>query len=554
MSFVTGTAANFRALLDALDAFLTDQGHAWGLVFSGDGNGVMSGWEGGASSVHETITVTMLDSLDFDVVGSVTGHIGYGTVGSPFSSAYVGFSIEAGSQDFQAGDAWTLSTSPAWTQKRRDLLDEISTTGTGLTGNNSFHRLADGILDKVTGGEGTVYYSDSASLPIDLVFEHESPITVVEYGIVLPALNAYPTSWTLDYWEESSGSWVTADSQSSYAWSPYVAGTIEVFTLAASKTAARWRIQVTARFSTGIEISQILFRSTNGGYNRLEETVVWQMPGDDGTRTALFGLRPLQRADQDYFTWELFTMDSWSATAELADQTNLERNAYLPVWNDPMDYWFSARGSHVRGVVKVGTQYESFGCGFLDPWFPPNEWPLPMFLGCSLTKNSASGVYTGPSNTSSLRHSVATRSHSSYVIPGAIPAVSGSPTLWDQLAHSNMQLRVRLFDGTYRGFYANNDGSFTSIGLESAPVPPGYVLPYYRGFQSVALSLDDQPILWDVIIGTLTDMLGELPGVKAVSGDSVSAETIVRRGAIDYLVVPDIFRSGFSDFYAFALD
>jgi len=80
--------------------------------YSGTGNGTISGLAGGSSSVAETFTLTAIDATHFSVTGSVSGSLGIATVGTAFSSPQIGFTINQGSAQFQAGDAFTVSTTP----------------------------------------------------------------------------------------------------------------------------------------------------------------------------------------------------------------------------------------------------------------------------------------------------------------------------------------------------------------------------------------------------------------------------------------------------------
>lgn len=65
----------------------------------------------GSSVKTETWTVTMTTSTAFEVEGSVSGVIGSGTFGTPFSVAGVlGFTITAGSIAAQAGNSWEFDT------------------------------------------------------------------------------------------------------------------------------------------------------------------------------------------------------------------------------------------------------------------------------------------------------------------------------------------------------------------------------------------------------------------------------------------------------------
>ena len=81
--------------------------------YSGTGDGTITALTPGAGAAAETITLTATDDTHFDVTGSVSGSLGTATVGTPFTSANVNFTINAGATDFQAGDAFTLATTPA---------------------------------------------------------------------------------------------------------------------------------------------------------------------------------------------------------------------------------------------------------------------------------------------------------------------------------------------------------------------------------------------------------------------------------------------------------
>jgi len=74
------------------------------------GNGTMTGVAAGVGSAAETITVTALNATQFSVSGSVSGLLGTATVGTPFVSGQVGFTLNAGGTAFVAGDTFTVAT------------------------------------------------------------------------------------------------------------------------------------------------------------------------------------------------------------------------------------------------------------------------------------------------------------------------------------------------------------------------------------------------------------------------------------------------------------
>jgi flagellar hook protein FlgE len=81
-------------------------------TYAGTGNGTMSAVTAGPAAVAETITVAAVDATHFSVTGSVSGPLGTATVGTPFTSGQIGFTLAAGTTAFVAGDTFTVATTP----------------------------------------------------------------------------------------------------------------------------------------------------------------------------------------------------------------------------------------------------------------------------------------------------------------------------------------------------------------------------------------------------------------------------------------------------------
>jgi len=118
MSVLTGSATDYADLLNQLDSFLTSTGMALTPSFTGAGNGTIAAL-GGSASVAEVITVTFSSATAFAVVGSVSGALGAGVVGTPFVSTKVNLTVTAGGTAFSSGDVFTFSVTPPWTSMRR---------------------------------------------------------------------------------------------------------------------------------------------------------------------------------------------------------------------------------------------------------------------------------------------------------------------------------------------------------------------------------------------------------------------------------------------------
>jgi hypothetical protein len=124
MSVLIGSATDYTDLLDQLDTFLTATGMALTPAFVGTGNGTIDAL-GGSAGVAETVTVTFTSATAFDVVGSVSGALGSGVVGTPFTSTKANLTITAGSTAFVATDAFTFAVAGPWTSLRRTAGTEM---------------------------------------------------------------------------------------------------------------------------------------------------------------------------------------------------------------------------------------------------------------------------------------------------------------------------------------------------------------------------------------------------------------------------------------------
>lgn len=152
MSVKIGSATDYADLLNTLDTFLTATGMALTPSFTGTGNGTIDA-SGGSAGVTETITVTFTSATAFGVVGSVSGSLGTGVVGTPFTSTKANLTITAGGTAFVATDAFTFAVCPPWTSLRRVSGSEMIWEAPG---NGGLDQIIVGA--KVFSDVGTDYY------------------------------------------------------------------------------------------------------------------------------------------------------------------------------------------------------------------------------------------------------------------------------------------------------------------------------------------------------------------------------------------------------------
>jgi hypothetical protein len=532
--FATGTATDYADLLERLHTFLTGTGSAFGLTYAGTGNGTLTGYKGGSASVAETFTITATSATAFTVVGSVSGSLAGATVGTPYTGTKVQFTLTAGGTAFVAGDVFTLSTAPAWTTKRR-MRGALVTPSAGTTGQYAGENVNDG---KRTADSSRNWQVSNPVFPLSIEFQFYENETIAEYAIMPTFTGSYdPSAWTFDYWNGSA--WVTLDTRTGLS-TGWAAGSLRAFTVASPVAATRYRINFTAGTSSlYLQIDAIELRRAPGDIPANFGQYLWQAPGNGGADQIFVGAHPFRRTDTDYFNWELAAFDGHSASATFYDQPGAHVRMYLPLWNSTIPYWFVADGRRVIVVAKVSGNYEVAYLGFYDPFFTPAQMPYPMCLGGSMSLGVNQPVW----NDSTLRWSTTTYRHRAFTHSDANNASTG--------VAMDCQLRARRLDGVWAGYVAAFSDNPAQVFSSSWPT----IWPYAGDLNQLDANLDGSYALWPVmLLHAAPNPMGQLSGVSAVTGQGTSAESLIRAGAVDHLVVPNISRTDRNDFLAVRLD
>jgi hypothetical protein len=532
--FEVDTAADYVDLLDRLNTFLTAKGSAFGLAYSGTGTGTLTDYSGGASSIAETFTITATSSSSFDVVGSVSGSIGPATVGTPFAHAKIEFTITAGGTAFIAGDEFLLSTAPKWTAHRKTLGARVLATQ-GNSGSTAAQNIVDG---KTT--QTSMYWAVAApvTLPQIVEFTLFEAETITQYQMAAFSSSGYPNmpkTWKFQY--DSGGSvWVDLDSHTDYTgWTP---SGIVTFTIGSPVSATKYRLYITAIPSTTIHIGAVrLLRAS--GVDAAFSQVIWEAPGNDGDEEIFCGAHAFERQDADYFNWELSAQDGYVAGALWAEQTGFHGKCYLPLWDASIPYWFIADGRRVIVIAKIDIQYEVAYLGLHNPYFSPDQLPYPMALGGSMAHGQ-----TIPGWDSTLWR----WNNTGYTHRAFTHSDPGNPAI---VYTEYFQLRARDWDGLWIGFEATKQDIITG----TPGVSQAIVWPYRCGLSLLDPNLDGSYALWPIMLMDATpNTLGNLSGVACVSGQDITAETLITIGSVDWIVVPNINRTDRDDFFAVALD
>lgn len=221
-------------------------------------------------------------------------------------------------------------------------------------------------------------------------------------------------------------------------------------------------------------------------------------PGLSGTEQIFCGVYCYQDVANDYYNIAVATMKGYMAGHTFLTQPGISPICGVPTHNVRIDYWLSINSQRLNGALKVGTPvYESFSIGKMNQYGTPTQYPQPLI---------AAGMLVG---------ATATRySDTSHSMP-----YKG--------ARDNM--RMHFNDGTWRApsCYPWAGGLSTNV----RPNEPTYGLMPVQLFDSA-------------------NIYGELDGIFHITGFNNVVENTLTIGGKNYIVIQDVARTSFGDYYA----
>ena len=226
----------------------------------------------------------------------------------------------------------------------------------------------------------------------------------------------------------------------------------------------------------------------------LPAELVLQGPGLAGTDQINVGI--LSEAGADYGNWKLRGFVGWNPAQTFDGQYNPSGTFYALLMASAMPYWIVANGRRIVMVAKTGTYYEMMHLGLFLPYATPGQYPYPLLVG---------GTYNG-----------STRWSNSYQYRNHLPKSSG-----------------------YSGAYYAPTGVWTGV---SAMWPNSW------GSNTRECPDGSYPLLPFILAG-----LGEMDGCYCIPGYANAVENIISIGGVDHLVVQDVYRTGYSDYWALKL-
>lgn len=228
--------------------------------------------------------------------------------------------------------------------------------------------------------------------------------------------------------------------------------------------------------------------------------LILQGEGLTGNEEIFVGFRTYENAGADYYNILQGVFTGYVS----GNSFDTQPGAYLagiPAHNNRIDYWMVCNAQRIALAMKVGTPvYESGYVGKMFPYGRPSQYPYPVICG---------GAFQGAAST--------------------------------------------RFSETTHDFYLRG-GAGTRLG---ARTNDGWVSPSVHPYNNDALcgttqlrDTNGKYQLMPVEIYNASGMLGVLDGIYHISGFNNAVENTVTIGGVTYVVIQNVWRTGFNDYYA----
>lgn len=528
MSTQSGTATDYIDMLDKLDTFLTATGHAWGKKFTGTGTGDLTAYIGTSTSVAETFTLTATSATNFTVVGSVTGALADATVGTPYTSSKIGFTLTAGGTAYVAGDVWTINTAPKWTRLARWGCADTRKWTTNLSEP----------IKMIDGSVASTGISTAASTTSYIEFEMVAATSVRRVYMQAPDTTAtrMPTSIALQWKDNPGDAWTTAQTFTKGSWASSEGVIFQ--TTSDPGSHKYWKLDMSGA-TTSTAIGEVLLYKDLTGTITCNQRAewVWQSPGLDGARPSYMCMRTVHNQPADIFNIGLLGFRSWDSTqlttaqpgVSIGGAVNAQVKGFMSA-SSPFGYWFVVNGQRLIVVMKIGSVYQICYLGFGLPYEPPSVHPYPMIVA---------GTYKDASS----RYSITVADYRNPTDPGHGTMTAYYPdSVWRE--HAN------------RTVLTGTEGTIdTAAGYEGKVWPTNYnattiAIDYLKD------NIDGSRFLFPCVLYNTVPRhtWGEIDGLYWSTGFGITAETVIREDRFDHLMIPNVFRNGAKDYGAVRLD
>lgn len=343
-----------------------------------------------------------------------------------------------------------------------------------------------------------------------------------------------PKDWDVQ-WSDNGTTWTTTGQvRNETAWS---SGETRTYSITAGGTHQYWRLKFIANNgeATYITVGRLRFYDIGNTWISRGYTpeYILKAPGLSGTEEIYCGFRLKRGIASDRYTLNTMMSLGYDSAATYGLQPYF-KEAALPLWNSAIPYWLVANGQRLIVVAKVSTTYMVTYMGKFFPYATPSQYPYPVVL-------------SSPSDIDARRWSDTTASLRSIQRPGAGSYIFGHGNQWASIQD------IFQSSGEAVRAYSTAGYAHTLTGVEN-----GVTIPYSTAPQYINQNPDGSYTLIPyVLLGSNVfggaQVFGELDGIMWVSGHNNASENIVVSGGKNYLVVQNVFRTGWTDYCAVEL-
>jgi hypothetical protein len=169
-----------------------------------------------------------------------------------------------------------------------------------------------------------------------------------------------------------------------------------------------------------------------GGTQILEREVLLEGPGNAGADQIFVGILQVRDTGIGIFNWQLFGMTGFNNVLLLEDQPGfsyLEPNefaSFVPLTDGSIECWHHVTPRALSGVMRIGSTYQSFYVGFLNPFATPVEYPYPLYIAGTTSKWNRSFSSSGPSQSGIVDPGASTETGGNTRGPAGVRFVDGT--------------------------------------------------------------------------------------------------------------------------------
>lgn len=230
--------------------------------------------------------------------------------------------------------------------------------------------------------------------------------------------------------------------------------------------------------------------------------------GLTGTEEIYVGFRTYHNVDADYYNLVAAAFTGYASGNSFDSQPGAILSG-VPGHNQRIDYWLTLTARHIKMALKVGTPvYESAYVGYLLPYARPSQFPYPIVCA---------GMLNGT------------------------PGTRFSETVHSMPYKGNRaNMRMRDTDGIWRQVYCypySNNQNVLAGSTNALRDTGGY-------YHLMPVEVFDPG----------NNLYGVLDGIYFITGFDDTVENTLTIGGVDYIVIQDVWRTGFPDYYAIRMD